>query len=1569
MADKKKNDMLRGSSDLKQLEKMLDAKDAKSKKSPLASPLKPEVTLNMEKLLLTPEEEKTLRKQKKKEAMANQTFEKKAKMSKDERRQLQEQQRAAKAGGAKPAAKPSTAPTPPTARMQYDDPKKVARYSKGSVIQRTQAQKQVTLFSHLPQYERESSLSLNVGFSKTEIYPAILSLGLKYAEGKIAGGNARCIAMLTAFQQVIKDYHAPSDKSLRRDLDKTLRPLIQFLIDCRPHSIGMGNAIRYVRNIIATIDVNKNDDEAKTFIIDEIEQYMQHRILLAMKAVSKLSCTKIVDGDVILTYARSEVIESLLKEAHDLKTNFKVIVVDSRPHFEGKKLIRSLANHGLPCSYIHINGLSYVMKQVTKVFLGASAFMSNGAAVARVGTALCAMTAHEFNVPVLFCCETYKFSDRVQLDSITHNELRDPDELISSYATETNADRLNRPKSQQAEDQPHVLADWRDLPNLKLLNLIYDLTPMEFVTTVVTEIGMIPPTSIPAIIREYRKETGSDENAPYPAQMEPPAKKVKKVQTHANGWRRKELGEWNAKEQALRFQWIDIGMYDGEPLAENPFSRTQPIPGPRTGSTSIVRLTGVTEDGHSVMAHIHGFVPYFYASCPEGLTNADCGVVREALDAIAKKNPSDATAIQGVEIVEDKMSLYGYQFDKKVRLMKIYFTLPNIVPRVRTALESGNVHIAGYGTRAYQTYESNVPYILRFMIDNEIQGCNWVEMPAGRYRIRPQSKHVSLCQIEIDVVYMNIVSHAPQGQWGKLAPLRVLSFDIECMGRTGHFPEAEKDPVIQIANVVWEQGAEHPFVRNVFVLGTCKPIVGAHVIEFEKESDMLEAWADFVRQIDPDILTGYNIDNFDIPYLMNRGKALKLQPQYACWGRMRNIANIMEKKSFQSAAYGKSDNIRTTMHGRTSFDMLPIIRRNQQLSSYSLNSVSATFLGQQKEDVPHGIISDLQRGSDDDRHRLAVYCLKDALLPLTLLQKLSYLVNYIEMARVTGVPLDFLIDRGQQIKVYSMLLRKCREASLVVPFLPRAGGGDDIGYEGATVIEPIKAFYTMPIATLDFASLYPSIMQGYNLCYSTLVAPSDVSKLDANAYQTSPSGDVFVTSQTKKGILPLILEELLSARKQAKRDMATAPDAMTKAVQNGRQLALKVSANSVYGFTGANVGQLPCIPIASSVTAYGRQLLFKTREEVEKVFTVANGYKHNAQVVYGDTDSVMVKFGVETVADAMPLAEEAARIVSDIFPKPIKLEFEKVYYPYLLMNKKRYAGLLWTKAEKYDKLDTKGLETVRRDNCMLVRRMVENILKKILIDRDVDAAINYTKQIISDLLQNKVDVSLLVITKGLSKTTDSDDYKAKQAHTELAARMKKRDPGSAPVLGERVAYVIVDKGKNVPLYDRSEDPVYTLMNNIPIDCDYYLTNQLQNPIERLFEPIIGLAKVKSDLFAGDHTRKRSKPGLVQNSGGMMNFAVKKSKCLGCKAPLNGDGALCQSCLQDEAQVYAKQLSVVVSAESQFARLWTQCQNCQGSLHQEVLCTSRDCPIFYKRIKVQKELGEAQASLERFKYEW
>lgn len=210
--------------------------------------------------------------------------------------------------------------------------------------------------------------------------------------------------------------------------------------------------------------------------------------------------------------------------------------------------------------------------------------------------------------------------------------------------------------------------------------------------------------------------------------------------------------------------------------------------------------------------------------------------------------------------------------------------------------------------------------------------------------------------------------------------------------------------------------------------------------------------------------------------------------------------------------------------------------------------------------VHYSIISELQNGTDDTRRRLAVYCLKDSLLPLQLIEKLMLLVNAVEMARVTGVPITYLLTRGQQIKVVSQLYRKARQHDLVIP--TRHSNGSDATYEGATVIEPQKGYYTVPIATLDFASLYPSIMMAHNLCYSTLINAEQRAQLKEDEYTRTPTGDCFVKSTKAKGLLPEILTELLEARSNAKRMMKNAKDPFEAAVLNGRQLALKISANS-----------------------------------------------------------------------------------------------------------------------------------------------------------------------------------------------------------------------------------------------------------------------------------------------------------------------------------------------------------------------------------------------------------------------
>ncbi|POS70770.1 DNA polymerase delta catalytic subunit [Diaporthe helianthi] len=981
------------------------------------------------------------------------------------------------------------------------------------------------------------------------------------------------------------------------------------------------------------------------------------------------------------------------------------------------------------------------------------------------------------------------------------------------------------------------------------------------------------------------------------------------------------------------------------------------------GGKPTVKLFGVTKDGNSVMLHVRDFKHYLFVAAPVGFSDKDCTSFRAYLETqVAQHQP----VIHDVQMLM-RENIYGFQNNTQNPFLKITVTDPKFINRVRTTIQSCNANWKGMWKSAdgqILTFD-NIQYLLRFMVDCKIFGMSWVEAPATKYKLISERERQSNCQIEAECSYLDLIAHKPVGEWSKMAPLRILSFDIECAGRKGIFPEANQDPVIQIANVVTKYGEKKPFIRNVFCLDTTSSIVATQILEFEREDDMLMSWRDFIDKVDPDIITGYNIANFDFPYLLDRAKHLKCKG-FEYWTRIPTVKSVSKETNFSSKQMGNRDTKATNTNGRLQLDLLQLIQRDHNLRSYTLNSVSSHFLGEQKEDVHYTMITELFNGTPESRRRLALYCLKDAYLPQRLMDKLSCLENYTEMARVTGVPFNFLLSRGQQVKFISQLFRKALEQKLVIPDLK--GEGSDDQYEGATVIEPTRGYYDVPIATLDFASLYPSIIQAHNLCYTTLVSKKAVEafklKKDED-YIVTPNGDLFVTTKQRKGLLAQILEELLSARKQAKRELAAETDPFKKAVLNGRQLALKISANSVYGLTGASNGKLPCLEIASSTTSFGRQMIEKTKNEVEAKYNIANGYSHDAQVIYGDTDSVMVKFGTTDLAEAMKLGEDAAQFVSAKFVKPIKLEFEKVYFPYLLINKKRYAGLYWTKPEKWDKMDTKGIETVRRDNCLLVQTVIEKVLRMILIDRDVPGAQDYVKDTIADLLQNKVDMSKLVITKALTK----DDYTAKQAHVELAHRMKKRDAGSAPGLGDRVAYVMIKGAAGSKNFENSEDPIYVLEHNVPIDTKYYLDNQLAKPLGRIFEPILGETKAKS-LLAGAHTR--SIAVAAPTIGGLMKFAKKTQTCMGCKKPLTGkeesQGAVCADDAPRVGELYKKTLDKVSDLEVRFGRLWTQCQRCQGSMHCEVICSSKDCPIFYMRMKAKKDLEDGNKELQRFDFD-
>lgn len=273
--------------------------------------------------------------------------------------------------------------------------------------------------------------------------------------------------------------------------------------------------------------------------------------------------------------------------------------------------------------------------------------------------------------------------------------------------------------------------------------------------------------------------------------------------------------------------------------------------------------------------------------------------------------------VLGLERTPPMQSLVGYHSNDVKEFVKIYVAMPSLVPGTKRLVDEG-VTVPSLGTLHGQTFESNVPFVLRFMIDLQISGADWVELPANTYALRPAETlglaPVSRCTFEADVCYPSIVSHPCTGSWSSIAPLRILSFDIECqgtepptfkltqitvscavvVGRKGHFPDASMDPVIQIASVLSVQGQDTaPLIRTVFTLNSCLPIVGAVVDASETEAEMLMKWRNFLVAADPDIITGYNIGNFDIPYLLNRAKVLEKQyprlKAFADLGRIKGM--------------------------------------------------------------------------------------------------------------------------------------------------------------------------------------------------------------------------------------------------------------------------------------------------------------------------------------------------------------------------------------------------------------------------------------------------------------------------------------------------------------------------------------------------------------------------------------------------------------------------------------------------------------------------------------------------------
>ncbi|KAJ5121448.1 uncharacterized protein N7515_009409 [Penicillium bovifimosum] len=419
------------------------------------------------------------------------------------------------------AGSPQKGPRVPHAR-RGSGPGAVAQT--GSVLveqKKKRDDKKVAIFGHLYGQQRRSTVA---GVTK-EVHPAILALGMQLIDYTVCGSSARCVATLVAFKRVIESYTTPLGTSLARHLTTHLSHQITYLSTCRPLSITQGNAIRALKLSIASVDPSTPESIAKTNLCSFIDSFVREKITIADRVIADSAAQKVQDGDVIATYGGSNIVKETLLLAHRQGKRFRVSIIDSRPLFEGLSLARDLAAAGLDVQYSLVHAITHAIKDATKVFLGAHAMTSNGGLYSRVGTALVAMSAKErasgVEIPVIVCCETLKFTDRVALDSIVVNEIADADELLPAgvppaYVVCDPADNYVPPppegkKGATRPPPPELpvsckppaspLANWRNTPNLQLLNIMYDVTPAEYVDMVITEMGSLPPSAVPIVHR------------------------------------------------------------------------------------------------------------------------------------------------------------------------------------------------------------------------------------------------------------------------------------------------------------------------------------------------------------------------------------------------------------------------------------------------------------------------------------------------------------------------------------------------------------------------------------------------------------------------------------------------------------------------------------------------------------------------------------------------------------------------------------------------------------------------------------------------------------------------------------------------------------------------------------------------------------------------------------------------------------------------------------------------------------------------------------------------------------
>uniref|UniRef100_I1QD14 DNA polymerase n=1 Tax=Oryza glaberrima TaxID=4538 RepID=I1QD14_ORYGL len=859
--------------------------------------------------------------------------------------------------------------------------------------------------------------------------------------------------------------------------------------------------------------------------------------------------------------------------------------------------------------------------------------------------------------------------------------------------------------------------------------------------------------------------------------------------------------------------------------------------------------------------------------------------------------------------------------------------------------------------------------------------------------------------------------------------LTIISIEVITESRGELRPDPRFDAINAVSLAV-EDDADNTIEVHVLIRGNndsshrrrnLDGVSGCDVNVFPGERELLNHLINAICSIDPDIIVGWEIQLGSLGFLAERAAHLGI-------GLLKRISrtpphqmkhppmNPVDESSQELPGASSADDViddasennwshahASGIHvdGRIILNLWRLMRAEVKLNNYSLEAVANEVLRRKVPLVPTKILNRwFSTGSGRGRYRCIEYVNKRSSLNLEILNQLDLVNRTSELARVFGIDFFSVLSRGSQFRVESMLLRLAHTQN----YLAISPGNQQVASQPAMeclplVMEPESAFYSDPVVVLDFQSLYPSMIIAYNLCYSTClgkVFPSKSSVLGVSSYSAdpqkiadlknqlllTPNGVLYVQPEVRKGVLPRLLEEILSTRIMVKKAMKklSASQKVLQRIFNARQLALKLIANVTYGYTAAGFsGRMPCAEIADSIVQCGRRTL-------ETAISFVNQHPlWKARVVYGDTDSMFVLLKGRSREEAFRIGKEIASSITAMNPDPVTLKFEKVYHPCFLLTKKRYVGYSYESPEQKEPIfDAKGIETVRRDTCPAVAKILEQSIRIMFEEQDLAKVRSYLERQWTRILSGKISIQDFVFAKEVRLGTYSARASSLPPAAIVATKAILSDPRAEPRYGERVPYVVIHGEPGARLVDMVIDPYGLLEVGSPyrLNALYYITKQIIPALQRVFG-LVGadlnkwfnemprpiretLAKRQSASGHGSFSRL----GLNKNGvgkGSRIDTYYMSSHCIICGEIIQGSDTFCNNCLRNEAVVGTVVAGRTSKLEREIQHLAAICGHCGGAdwiVESGIKCISLACPVFFERRKIRRELrGVSESAIE------